>query len=262
MSFNATTFTVCGIPPYIFFVGIGAVAAFGLYNFLLIRLKADIKKANRAAVFSIPALLFGAKLFGVVANIVECVVYNKPINKDTFLYSGIVFYGGLIFFVFCFCLIIHKYPMELKVKILDSLAPSIPLFHLFGRIGCFTAGCCYGVPSKGAFGVTYTTWVKGITTTCYRIPIQLVESCFNLLLCIFLLCMVIKGCFKGKLVYIYILTYSCIRFVDEFFRGDINKEILHGFSAAQLISVILFVVAFIILFKERKEKYVQSRREC
>ena len=34
--------------------------------------------------------------------------------------------------------------------------PASPLFHTFGRVGCFLAGCCYGIPAPPAGqGVTF-----------------------------------------------------------------------------------------------------------
>lgn len=259
LSFNATTFTVFGIPPYVFFVGVGAVFAFFIFNCLLLFLKADIKLGNRVVIFSIPALLLGAKSFGVIANIVECIMNNSSIDIDTFIYSGIVFYGGLIFFLISFWLLIHKSPLQDKVKITDSLATSIPLFHAFGRIGCFTAGCCYGVPTNCIIGVTYTTWIQGSVSTATRVPIQLIEAIVNIILFALLLQLVLNKKATGKLLILYILNYSIVRFIDEFFRGDIDKNILSGFSAAQLISAVLIVFVSIKLITERKQKNVQSR---
>lgn len=259
MSFNATTFTVFGIPPYVFFAGIGAVFGFFVFNLLLLRLKADMSIGNRAVVLSIPALLLGAKLFGIIANIVKCIVYNKPITLDTFLYSGIVFYGGLVFFLISFWLIVRKISPQDREKIIDSLAVSIPLFHAFGRIGCFTAGCCYGIPTKSIIGITYTTWVQGSPFTETRVPIQLIEAMLNIMLFALLLWIATHKKTKGKLIMLYIILYALVRFINEFFRGDIDKTILFGFSAAQAISIALIIIVSIKLIKERMVKNVQPR---
>ena len=259
MSFNATTFTVFGIPPYVFFAGIGAIFGFFIFNLLLLRSKSDMRVGNRAFVFSLPALLLGAKSFGIIANIVECIAYNKPITFDTFLYSGIVFYGGLVFFLINFWLLVRKASPQDREKIIDSLAVSIPLFHAFGRIGCFTAGCCYGVPTTSIIGLTYTTWVQGSAFTEIRVPIQLIEAMFNILIFALLFWIAVHRKTKGKLLILYIVLYAIVRFIDEFFRGDIDKSILFGFSAAQAISIVLIIIASIKLIKERTAKNVQSR---
>ena len=41
-------------------------------------------------------------------------------------------------------------------KVLDILAPLIPFGQMFGRIGCFGAGCCYGHETDLPWAVTFT----------------------------------------------------------------------------------------------------------
>ena len=40
-------------------------------------------------------------------------------------------------------------------SVADATAPSVALGNLFGRVGCFLNGCCYGRPTKLPWGVTY-----------------------------------------------------------------------------------------------------------
>lgn len=259
MSFDATHFTVFGIPPYAFFAGIGAVFAVFVFNYLLLYFKADIKIGNKAVIFSIPVLLLGAKFFGMIASLIKSIVKNNPVTFKTFLNSGIVFYGGLIFFLISFLLIIHKQCVEEQKKILNAMAVSIPLFHCFGRIGCFTAGCCYGIQTKLDIGLVYTTWVNGKTCTATRIPVQLIESALNLILFVFLFWLALRQKKKVNLLKVYIVAYSCIRFFDEFLRDNFDKNILYGISAAQIISVLLVATVITITIIERKLKNVQQR---
>jgi phosphatidylglycerol:prolipoprotein diacylglycerol transferase len=37
----------------------------------------------------------------------------------------------------------------------DTLTPSFALGTVFGRIGCFLNGCCYGIPTTQPWGVTF-----------------------------------------------------------------------------------------------------------
>lgn len=78
----------------------------------------------------------------------------------------------------------------------DLLAPAIPLFHFFGRIGCFLGGCCYGVPCS--FGFTYTHNLIEQANGVSRFPIQLVEAAFNLALFFLLWTLQKKGKFRGS----------------------------------------------------------------
>jgi len=254
MSFDATQFTVWGIPPYIFFVGIGTLFAFLVFNCFLLYERVDIGLGNKAVVLSIPFLLIGAKLFGIIASIYKDIKNNIPISFDTFFYSGIVFYGGLIFFVLAFLLFVKKYPKEKKIKIVNSLACAIPVFHIFGRIGCFTSGCCYGVTTDSLCSIYYTTWINGISSSAFRVPVQLIESVANLVIFIMLIVIMISKKHKGNLMLIYIFLYSIIRFLDEFLRDTDPDFILGSLSAAQIISLFLFLTVFVIILKERKNK--------
>src|SRR5207247_11268166 len=40
-------------------------------------------------------------------------------------------------------------------SVADATASSVALGNLFGRVGCFLNGCCYGRPTKLPWGVTY-----------------------------------------------------------------------------------------------------------
>ena len=254
MSFNATQFTVFGIPPYVFFAGIGAFVAFFVFNCILQFEKADFKTGNKAVVLSIPFLLMGAKLFGIIANIAESIKNNLPISLDTIIYSGIVFYGGLIFFALSFLFFTRKCEITEKTKIYDALACAIPIFHAFGRVGCFTAGCCYGIETDSLLGIEYTTWVNGVVTTETRIPIQLIETFANLLIFTLLVVIVLRKKNKGKILIIYAGLYSTVRFFDEFFRFSNKAKLFELFSAAQIISLIILIIVVTILLKERKNK--------
>lgn len=254
MSFDATRFTVFGIPPYVFFAGIGAFVAFFVFNCFLQYEKADFKLGNKAVVWSIPFLMIGAKLFGIIANIAENIRDKIPITLDTFIYSGIVFYGGLIFFALSFLFFTRKCEIAEKEKIYDALACAIPIFHAFGRIGCFTAGCCYGIATDSQLGIKYTTWVNGVVTTETRIPVQLIEALANLLVFILLVVIALKNKNKGRILIIYIGLYSTIRFFDEFFRFSNKAKLFEFFSAAQIISLLILIIVVTILLKERKNE--------
>ena len=53
-------------------------------------------------------------------------------------------------------------------------------FTAFGRIGCFLGGCCYGVEVD--WGIVYTNSLIPEANGVPRLPVQLIEAGFNLLL--------------------------------------------------------------------------------
>lgn len=143
--------------------------------------------------------------------------------------GGMVYYGGLILgivFGVLYCkfrkLNLHNYS--------DCFAVGIPLFHSIARLGCFFAGCCYGIESVFGFADEH-----GVT----RFPVQLLECVINAMLFAALLVLFRKGIMKGMLIYAYLLSYGTLRFFIEFLRGDEFRGIFLFLSTSQWISLIL-----------------------
>ena len=70
------------------------------------------------------------------------------------------FYGGLIGGVSAFLVLfyVHIKKKNPNIKLLDILiiAPAaVSVVHAFGRIGCFCAGCCYGIETDSWLGVQF-----------------------------------------------------------------------------------------------------------
>lgn len=171
------------------------------------------------------------------------------------VFGGMVFYGGLIGAIlaaFFYCKV-AKTDFSLYA---DIFAPAIPLFHAFGRVGCVFAGCCYGIESS--WGLTYTHTHDGITTTVTRLPLPLIEAGCNLLIMAALLILRKKHLKKGSLLAIYFISYSIVRFVDEFFRGDEIRGALLGISTSQWISIFVFIAGVYMLLNRYKLKKRES----
>lgn len=243
MKFDAVNFMILEIPPYIFFAGIGALLGVLLFNILALKKNVDIKRANRYLLISFPILLLGAKMMGIFYNLLDCLKYSRAVDLDTFLNSGIVFYGGLLSFTAFHFLVSKRFDEVLRVKYLDILSVCIPLFHAFGRIGCFTGGCCYGIKKKSFLSVYYSVYTPDGISYDWRIPIQLIESAADLILVGVLLTLLLKRRMRGRLYFLYLLSYGCIRFVNEFFRGDWDRDLLFGVSCSQIVSIAVVLVA-------------------
>ncbi len=167
------------------------------------------------------------------------------------LFGGMVFYGGLIGAIFAAFLYCKAAKTDFSLYA-DIFAPAIPLFHAFGRIGCVFAGCCYGI--EASWGLTYTHTHDGIEYTVTRIPLPLIEAGCNLLLMAALLILRKKHLKKGSLLAIYFISYSVIRFTDEFFRGDEIRGVYFGLSTSQWISIFVFIAGVYMLLNRYKLK--------
>ena len=97
------------------------------------------------------------------------------------------------------------------IKNIETFVIVIPFFHYVGRIGCFLAGCCYGIEYNGLFKIMYTEAIaapNGINL----FPVQLLEALLNFLLFLFLVW--IDKWLKKPLSNfgIYLVLYGAIRF--------------------------------------------------
>ena len=207
--------------------------------------------------FSAIGVILGSHLLYAITNIPLIIEIFQSIEKIdsvkkilqifVIIFGGSVFYGGL-FGGLLAAKLYTKYKKLNTKQFLWLLTPFIPLFHFFGRIGCFLSGCCYGVESH--FGITYKHSLIIAANHVSRFPIQLVEATFNLLLFFVLTQLQKNEKTKSKLLEIYLVSYAIIRFIDEFFRGDSIRGIWFGLSTSQIISIgILFVISLLRLKK-------------
>jgi phosphatidylglycerol:prolipoprotein diacylglycerol transferase len=203
--------------------------------------------------YGIIGLIAGAKILYLLIELpwiienFELLVQN-PDYIMSLLTGGFVFYGGLIgglLMLICYC---RKYKLKLY-DMLPAIVPVIPLVHAFGRIGCFFAGCCYGIPYDGPFSITFR--ISDYAPNNQPLfPVQLAESTVNFIIFIILYIMSRKKIQARRILAVYMLMYSIMRFVLEFARGDTARGILLGLSTSQWFSIGLFACSiFLIAYK-------------
>lgn len=194
--------------------------------------------------------IIGARLFFVFINFKDFVSYPWDIFKIR--NGGLVYYGGFISAVIFMLIYNAKRKEKNLFKLGDFFAPALALGHAIGRIGCFFAGCCYGKVSNLPFAVMfndkYSSAVRGVNLH----PTQLYESITNFLLFIFLHFYSKKNSrIAGVSLAIYLVNYAITRFIIEFFRDDYRGMHCFGFSISQIISIFLFIVGVLIIWKKK-----------
>lgn len=157
------------------------------------------------------------------------------------------------------------------LKNMDLFTISIPVTLIFGKIGCFCAGCCNSVWWPGG--------MYNYSTRREELPIQLIESACALFIFVFLLVYIKKAKNRktGDLYPIFTILYSGLRFISEFWRGQ--KLVLGPFRYYHLfcaIGLVLGIIGLIIVYKysdkitlyfdntmyfSRKLKQKQSKKE-
>ena len=190
------------------------------------------------AIIGAKALYLITAIPTIIGNI--SVILADPILIINALSSGFVFYGGLFGALFMMRLYCRKYSIDLEPY--GSLfAIGAPLFHVFGRIGCFFAGCCYGV--EVPWGVVFRHSI-GAPNGIPLLPVQLIESALNILIFIAVFAYQRKNRRPFAALKLYLICYAVIRFTLEFFRGDEIRGRFLVLSTSQWISVVVIVVCF------------------
>lgn len=183
----------------------------------------------------------GAALFQAVYNYID-----NPSAGFNFG-SGLTFIGGLIggvgFFLVVYFIVWRKFDDTL-LKIMPIVGSCVTVAHGFGRIGCFIAGCCYGIPTGSDYGCYFDTLTKVH-------PTQIYEAVFLFILCAVLTFLAFKYEFQYNMG-IYLIAYGIFRFINEYFRGDDRGEFFIKFlSPSQFWSIVMVLlgVAYILAIK-------------
>ena len=248
-------FEIAGSTIYSYGVLIAIGAALGFYYTSRVAKKElgiDPDKIQTLAILIIVAAFVGGKFFFYLEK--PGFYFSPPSNMLTNFRTGFVFYGSLLFVIPTVIWYFRKNKLPV-LPMLDIVAITATIVHFFGRLGCFAAGCCYGVHSDGPFMVTFhheASKAKPLHEPLH--PTQLYEA--TLLVSIFLILNMLKRYqrFQGQLFLVYIAIYAIGRGVIEIYRGDIRRGFIIDdiLSHSQLIS--LLMVGGVLYFYLRLSK--------
>jgi phosphatidylglycerol:prolipoprotein diacylglycerol transferase len=210
------------------------------------------------AVYVLIGGLVGAKL---LLLLVEWSYYAKhPGEILGLLQSGGVFYGGLLGAFPVAWWFARRHRLD-AWKTADVLAPGVAIGQAIGRLGCFAAGCCYGLETNVPWAVTfhdlYAAQQVGTNIDKPLHPTQLYESTATLAIFIFLKWLSGRKRFDGQVTLAYMFLYAVARFVIEFYRGDAARGMVLGgwLSTSQFIAILMVLaVLFLYPYVLRKER--------
>lgn len=182
------------------------------------------------------------------------------------LRAGGVFYGGLIAAIVAAFVLLRRYDLPF-LQVADVLAPSVALGHFFGRLGCFSAGCCYGRACSTSLGVVFTNplanQISGTPLGVSLYPTQLFEAAFNLTNYVFLAWLFRRRFAPGTVLGAYLVGYGVARFIIEFFRGDPDRGFVLGgaLSTSQAIAAVMVPVGIATLVWARLRQRAMQNAE-
>ena len=241
------------ITGYSLFILLGAGIAMLLAALIIRRHRLSGDDFIILVTYAIVGGFLGAKLLYLLVNVRE-IDWSRFFEREYFtvyMRGGFVFYGGLLGAMLTLPLgaKIHKIDPD---PYLDRLVFLIPLAHGFGRIGCYCAGCCYGVEYHGPLCIVFpegTFAPAGVEL----FPVQFAEAALLFLLSGTLVLLQKKYSGKTCLVW-YAGLYGAIRFGLEFLRGDAERGLLMGLATSQWISLGMILFAAVMLTIRRRKK--------
>jgi phosphatidylglycerol:prolipoprotein diacylglycerol transferase len=232
------------IYTYGFMVSLGFLAAVICTVYLGRKSKLDVESLLDLTFWLLLSGFVGARLLFVIT---QWSVYRADPGAILRVWEGgFVFYGGLLVALPVAAFFISKYKLP-HFKTLDSLAPGLAIAHSMGRLGCFAAGCCHGLPTDSVFGVRFFSSavdpsVRGLSVH----PVQLYEATALFVLFLLLLWYYPRKRMDGQITAIYLIAYPVLRFFLEYTRGDSIRGFIAntGWSTSQFISAILLLSGF------------------
>lgn len=191
--------------------------------------------------------------------------------------NGITWLGGLLGAFPTMIILSHFYCPRIKGNVLyyfGLIMPGLAIGHAFGRVGCYLAGCCYGMPTNSAFGVLFPEGssaalavIKEYGANVPVIPTMLFEAIFEAVL--FIIMIVFYKQLKKHFLETYLFGYGAFRFVLEFFRGDNRGATGLGLTPSQLIGLLMIIAGVLlilyykrIIFKDLYDKMAEYRKQA
>lgn len=241
------------VPYYGLMIMTGILAAAFMGRLLIKYRNLDVDKFYLFSIYVAAGGITGAKLLYVLVSFekIEWSRLTELQYLNQFLGSGFVFYGGVIGGLGALHLASRIHQTDIWPYLVTAI-PCLPIAHGFGRIGCFLASCCWGIPYEGWGSVTYEEPCfppAGVSL----FPVQLLEAVLEFLLAAVLIVYIVKAARKEYSLAVYLFFYCSIRFGLEYLRADTAQRGQYGwFSTSQWISLAGILIAAAWLIYDRK----------
>jgi len=228
---------------------------------------------RRARTLDVPEeRLFNLTFYGVLSGIVGAklllialdwrVYLEHPAEILGTLRSAGVLMGGVATGALTFILYCRRSGLPLW-SLADAIAAPLVLAQAVGRLGCFSAGCCWGLrlDASNPLAIVFTDpqahEQTGVPLGVPLFPTQLFEMGYDLLLAVLLTWLWRRRPRPaGTVFWLYLLLYSTGRAVLEIWRGDTHRGLFLGgaVSTSQLISAAAILLAAFMLARGLRER--------
>lgn len=244
------------LPTYGVLLSIAVAASWYWFHRRAIALGADADGAFNLAFYTLLAGLVGAKLALVAVDFRWYL--EDPSRILSTLRSAGVLLGGIAAGTAVFLLYARARGLPLAV-LCDAIAPPVALGQAIGRLGCFSAGCCWGVPAGDSplaivFSSPEAAARTGVPLGIPLVPIQLLQAAADLGVVLLLVAIGRRRPAAGSVLAWYFVLYGIERAVLEHWRGDAARGLWlgGGVSTSQILSALAVIAGAAWLLRARR----------
>lgn len=203
------------------------------------------------------ASIVGARALYVLEHIGE---FRREWGSVLALWQGgLTLYGGVVLGTVVGLATARQVGLPMW-SVADALTPSLALGTMFGRIGCYLNGCCYGRPTRLPWGVVFPPdSFAGLEFGNAPIhPSQLYFAIAGLAL--FLICWTLrrKLAVPGTLFWLFIVLFALVRIPLDFTRAyEADAMVLRlgavDLTESQLTSIALALFGALMMVRLQRE---------
>ncbi|MBI5905392.1 MAG: prolipoprotein diacylglyceryl transferase [Deltaproteobacteria bacterium] len=235
------------IYSYGVFVAAGFLAALWVSGLEIARRGMDREKFYDMGFWVVLSAIAGARLFHVLVYWRQYAASPSEILK--LWNGGLVFYGGFLA-AMAACVVFLRRNRIPFLPVADASSIGIPLGLAFGRLGCTSAGCCFGKPTSLPWAITFTDPASLAPLHVPLHPTQLYEAAAGFAIFGFLFATRDRFKTTGMRFWTMIILYGVARSFLEIFRDD-PRGFLGPFSESQLVSAVLIAYAAVSILRSR-----------
>lgn len=250
------------LPTYGVLVALGFLVGFWVTIRLARQSPIEPERVANLIIYSAFAGILGSKLTLILLEFNYYRQHPAEIFSLSTLQSGGVYYGGLAAALItgAIYLRVHRLPI---LAAGDLVAPGIAIGFTIGRLGCFSAGCCWGLQTNLPWAVIFRDpeahRLVGVPLNVPLHPTQLYEALGSLLIFILLWRLYRRPHPDGLIIGLYLVLYGALRFVVEFVRYHAQPNWFHSpLSNAQTLSVVAMVVGTILVHRAHRQAISQA----
>lgn len=205
-------------------------------------------------------ILWNACAYAVGGRVGQWIFYEH-LADFKILQGGSSFLGGVSFIVITTPILARLTGKDIRL-ISDFSIYGLNFVQIFGKLGCFFAGCCYGRPSDVAWAIRFPKDSYALPFNVGLHPTQLYEL-IAIIFIFVIINRVIWGQFKtGSVTSIYLILYGVERFLVEFYRGD-TVQGFFTLTSGQVVALVITLLGLLLQMqlwhnvkREIKNKFV------